>query len=64
MSECYKDAEALVNLTDNVLYLIETSRDKNLKPAQDIIKKIRSRQFVSIFFLPFIFIPRLILNFI
>jgi hypothetical protein len=47
MSECVHDSAALSNLNDGVLYLIESSWDERLKPAQDIIARIRKRQLVG-----------------
>eukprot|EP01034_Spumella_vulgaris_P024574 gene24574-30939_t len=47
MSECVHDSEALSNLNDGVLYLIESSWDERLKPAQEIIARIRKRELYS-----------------
>eukprot|EP01038_Epipyxis_sp_PR26KG_P010069 gene10069-13529_t len=43
MSECIFDMEALSNLDDRVLSLIQNSYDPCLKPAQDIFEKIATR---------------------
>jgi hypothetical protein len=40
---------ALSNLNDSVIYLIETSTMPELKPAQEVLMKIRTRQFVRNF---------------
>jgi HD superfamily phosphohydrolase len=47
MSECIDDAVALSNLTDHVVYLIETSGMPELRPAQEILRRIQDRKFVS-----------------
>jgi hypothetical protein len=47
MSECVEDPAALANLNDQVVYLIETSTLPEMKPAQEIIHRLRARQFVS-----------------
>lgn len=47
MSQCVEDPAALSNLNDSVIYLIETSIQPELKKAQDILQRIRRREFVS-----------------
>jgi HD superfamily phosphohydrolase len=47
MSECHEDPAAMCNLTDSVVYLIETSTREELKPAREILDRIRRRDFVS-----------------
>ena len=47
MSECVEDPAALSNLTDNVVYVIETSTSDELAPARELIQRIRCRDFVS-----------------
>ncbi len=49
MSECINDPAALSNLNDNIIYTIETSTNPDLKPAQDILNRIRVRDFVSFY---------------
>jgi hypothetical protein len=49
ISECVFDPMALSNLNDSVIYLIETSTMPELKPAQEVLMKIRTRQFVRVF---------------
>jgi hypothetical protein len=49
MSECVQDPEALSNLNDTVLTLIEHSEDPRLKESQDILGKIHSRKLVSFY---------------
>jgi hypothetical protein len=47
MSECVEDPEALSNLNDQVLTVIELSADPRLKEAQALLRKVQNRQFVS-----------------
>ena len=47
MSECVEDPAALSNLNDSVIFLIETSTQPELKNAQDILHRLRRREFVS-----------------
>lgn len=47
MSECVQDPEALSNLNDQILTVIELSPDPRLKTAQELLRKIQNRQFVS-----------------
>jgi hypothetical protein len=49
MSECINDPAALSNLNDNIIYTIETSTNPDLKPAQEILNRIRVRDFVSVY---------------
>ena len=48
MSECVLDPEALSNLHDQVLTMIELSADPRLAEAQKLLHKVQNRQFVSI----------------
>lgn len=48
MSECIYDAVALSNLTDNIVYVIESSTSDELKTARELIERIRRRDFVSV----------------
>jgi len=43
MSDAINDMTVYQQLTDSILYLIERSFDPNLKPAQDLIKRLYSR---------------------
>ncbi len=47
MSECIHDALALTNLTDNIIYVIESSTSPELATARELIERIRRRDFVS-----------------
>lgn len=47
MSECFLDPTAMCNLTDSVIYVIETSTSPELAPARQLIERIRKREFVS-----------------
>lgn len=48
MSECVEDPAALSNLNDSVIYLIETSTRPELAKANQILQRIRRREFVSV----------------
>jgi len=43
MSESIEDMSAFAQLTDSVLYLIEQSRDPNMRPAQKLLWRLKSR---------------------
>lgn len=47
MSECVLDPEALSNLNDHVVTLIELSDDPRLKKSQQLLRMVQNRQFVS-----------------
>lgn len=47
MSECIHDAMALSNLSDNIVYVIESSTSEELKKSRELIERIRRRDFVS-----------------
>lgn len=46
MSECVYDPEALSNLHDQVITLIELSDDPRLKQSQKLLKMVQNRRFV------------------
>lgn len=48
MSDCVTDPAALSNLNDQVLTLIELSNDPRLSQAQELLRKVQNRQFVSL----------------
>lgn len=47
MSECVQDPEALSNLNDQVLTVIELSSDPRLQKSQQLLRMVQNRQFVS-----------------
>lgn len=47
MSECVTDPEALSNLHDQVLTLIELGTDPRLLKSQQLLKLVQNRKFVS-----------------
>lgn len=47
MSECVEDPAALSNLNDHILTVIELSSDPRLQRAQQLLKMMQNRQFVS-----------------
>jgi hypothetical protein len=47
MSECVQDPEALSNLHDQVLTVIELGADPRLKEAQELLRNVQNRKFVS-----------------
>jgi hypothetical protein len=51
MSECVTDPEALSNLHDQVLTLIELGTDPRLLKSQQLLKLVQKRKFVSCSFL-------------
>jgi deoxynucleoside triphosphate triphosphohydrolase SAMHD1 len=44
ISDAIDDPALFVNLTDSILRTIESSRDQELKPARDLVRRIRKRQ--------------------
>jgi len=45
--QCTRDSKALSNLSDGVLYLIQSSCDERLHEARAIVDKLHRRKFVS-----------------
>jgi len=44
ISKSIESPEYFMNMTDNILYTIQTSKDVNLKKSQEIIKRLNKRQ--------------------
>ena len=62
ISNSIESPEEFMNITDNILYTIQTSKDINLKKSQDIIKRLNKRQlykYIDEFIIPFELIDKI-----